>query len=141
MLINQQAQYLGFIASYKNGNRFLPNTNEYNSILQLEQIYGATTKQLRENQGLNVPSLTYIEPTPTTTIPKTMATTTSLQPRGTTTGEQTFSVTTQPTTTTNLPTGLPAGTTTTNETFLSKYKMPLLIGGAALLGYILLKKK
>jgi hypothetical protein len=137
MLINQQAQYLGFIASYKNGNRFLPGTNEFNQIQQLEQIYTTTTKQLREAQGLNVPSLTFVE--------SVQGTKPSPKPGAT---EGTFTISTP--TITNI--GLPPGTTPMDITtittpgatsklsdFFNTYKTPLLIGGAVI-GFLLIKK-
>lgn len=132
--ITQRPIYLKFLASYKAGNRFNAGSPEYNQILMLESLDAIWTKQTRLNNGVDVPTLTYIE---------TMPTTTTIAPRGTTT-EQLFSVATQPQV---LNVGLPAGTTptattttTTNESFVSKYKMPLIIGAIAV-GYMLLKKK
>lgn len=135
LTIVQKPQYLKLLASYKAGNRFNAGTPEYNNVLLLESLDPNWTKSTRLSNGVDVPTLTYIE---------TMPTTTTQAPRGTAT-EQPFSVTTQPTT---LNVGLPAGTTptatttetTTTESFVSKYKMPLIIGAIAV-GYMLLKKK
>lgn len=136
--ITQKPQYLKFLAIYKAGNRFNVGTPEYNQILMLESLDPNWTRTTRLNNGVDVPTLTYIETMPTTT--------TTTAPRGTAT-EQLFSVATQPQV---LNVGLPAGTTavkptaetttTTNESFVSKYKMPLIIGAIAV-GYMLLKKK
>jgi hypothetical protein len=130
--LNQQAQYLGYITSYKSGTKFPFGSNEYNNIINLEIISPTQTKNLRERQGVFIPSLTFVE---------------RPQKPGSG-GEIFFDVTTQPT---NI--GLPPGTTpttkttTTSETtpgttdnFLSKYKFPLIIGAVAI-GYFLLKRK
>jgi hypothetical protein len=131
--ITQKPQYLKFLASYKAGNRFNYGTPEYNQILMLESLDPNWTKSTRLSNGIDVPTLTYIE---------TM-TTQEIAPRGIKT-EQLFSVATQPQV---LNVGLPAGTTPTtttpdqtNESFISRYKMPLIIGAIAI-GYMLLKKK
>lgn len=138
LTFTQKPEYLKYISLYKAGQRFNTGTSEYNKILLLESLDRNWTNSTRLNNGITVPTLTYIE---------TMPTTTTQAPRGTAT-EQTFAVTTQPQV---LNVGLPAGTTAvkptaettpnqTNESFISKYKMPLIIGAVAI-GYMLLKKK
>jgi hypothetical protein len=130
----ERSQYITFINSYKNGNRFLQGTTEYNYILRLENKDLNMTTSLRNSNGVNVPTLTYTETT----------TTTGTRPGAST--EQFFSVSTQPTT---LNIGLPPGTTPTGttrtgtetmESFISTYKMPLIIGAVAI-GYFFLRKK
>jgi len=132
---NDRALYVNAIIRYKQGNRLVPNTPDYAKVVLIEAISPSDTKNLRESQGLTIPSLTYIETMPTTTTP-------APKPSA---NEQLFSVATQPQV---LNVGLPAGTTptatttetTTSESFITKYKMPLIIGAIAV-GYMLFKKK
>lgn len=134
----QRSKYLGYIVRYKTGARYQYQTPEYNEIVQLERQDSRWTALQRTSAGVNVPSLTYIEQTPL--------------PRG---DEQFFSTSTQPQTDLNV--GLPPGTTPTentttttttpttttqtSESFISKYKMPLIIGGVGIIAYLMFKKK
>jgi len=133
--ITQKPQYLQFLASYKAGNRFNVGTPEYNQIRMLESLDPHWTTTTRLSNGVNVPSLTYTETMTTTTTPG--------KPGAS--GEQLFNVSTPITTNIGLPPGsTPTGTETTpgttSESFISKYKMPLIIGAVAI-GYFFLKKK
>lgn len=129
LTIIQKPQYLKLLASYKAGNRFNVGTTEYNNVLLLESLDPTWTKSTRLSNGIDVPTLTYTE----------KMTTGTTQGKPGASGEQLFTVSTP--TTTNI--GLPPGSTTpgtTSESFISKYKMPLIIGAIAI-GYFFLRKK
>jgi hypothetical protein len=133
--ITQKPIYLKLLASYKAGNRFNAGSPEYNQILMLESLDPNWTKSTRLSNGIDVPTLIYTETMTTGPAPKPNAS-----------GELFFTPS-DPVTTIGLPPGTtPTGTTPTTttpgttENFLSKYKMPLIIGAVAI-GYFLLKKK
>jgi hypothetical protein len=125
--------YIAYAKAYANGTRFLNGSPEFSLIVQSERLSPAETQILRNANGVYVDSLTITE--------------SIQQPRG---GEQFFNVSSQPT---ELNVGLPAGTTPTANTttttttatsqtsFLSKYKMPLIIGGVGIIAYLMFKKK
>lgn len=130
--------YKNAIALYKNGNRFTPGTREYDQIVHAESRFPIQTSEYRKIAGLNVSSLTSTEfapaPKPENETP--------------TRGQETLFAPVQ-----SLTFGLPPGTTPTgakpttpgttpgtNESFISKYKMPLIIGAVAI-GYFFLRKK
>jgi hypothetical protein len=130
-----KALYLQYIILYKQGNRLTAGSPEYIKALNIELDPMQWPKNTRVSNGLNIPSITYNEPR-------------EPAPKGGAEGELFFTPS-DPVTTVGLPPGTtptgttPTGTTTTpgtTENFLSKYKMPLIIGAVAI-GYFLLKKK
>jgi hypothetical protein len=132
----QKGDYLKYIILYKQGNRLTTGSTDYNKALVIEQDPLQWAKKTRLSNGLDIPSITYNEPT-------------GSAPKGGAEGELFFTPSDPLTTTVGLPPGTtptgttPTGTTTTpgtTENFLSKYKMPLIIGAVAI-GYFLLKKK
>lgn len=148
LTLDERGKYSRFLLGYKVGNRYLQNTADYFVIMGIEQKDPRWTQAQRENNGVNVPSLTYVE-----TITQPTAAPKPIEQPLITSNMITPLFTTQPTTLTPqrgelIPTndtttvGLPPGTTTTatNESFISKYKMPLIIGAIAV-GYMLFKKK
>jgi len=144
--LTERANYIDYAINYKIKNtRYLPNTIDYNLIIRYETKNKSETDLLRTRQGLNIPSLTYIETvTQPTATPKPIT-----EPLINTSMFTQF--TTQPTTLTpqrgelipivdTTTVGLPAGTTS-ETSFLSKYKMPLIIGGVGIIAYLMFKKK
>lgn len=128
--------YLKYIILYKQGNRLTAGSTDYIKALNMELDPMQWPKKTRLSNGLDIPSITYNEPT-------------GPAQKGGADGELFFSPSTPITTTIGLPPGTtptettPTGTTTTpgtTENFISKYKMPLIIGAVAI-GYFLLKKK
>jgi hypothetical protein len=138
--IFDKAEYKKFAGFYTVGKRYTPNTRDFDIIISLENKSKIDTELIRKQLGLNIPTLTYVEFAPN---PKPENTTPT---RG---QEQLFAVTTP---VQSLNFGLPAGTTIpkpnatmptdtlTNESFISKYKIPLIIGAIGI-GYMFLKKK
>lgn len=147
--LTERNDYIDYAIRYRVSNkRYLPNTTDYNIIVKLENKNKAETDTLRQRQNLNIPSLTYVAgQTQQLTQPLTQSLT---QPFTTSTMITPLFTSQAPTLTPqrgeikpiiDTTIGLPPGTTNnTNESFISKYKIPLIIGAVGI-GYMLLKKK
>jgi hypothetical protein len=141
LTILQKPQYLRLLDSYKAGNRFNVGTPEYRSVLMLESLDQNWTRSTRLSNGIDVPTLTYVEfapsPKPEGEIPtkseNVFSFSTTLEPKP-------LNIGLPPGTTPDITKETTTTETTTTESFVSKYKMPLIIGAVAI-GYFFLKKK
>jgi len=149
----EKAEYKKFATFYTLGKKFEPNTIDFNTIIKLENQSKIDTELIRKNLGLNIPTLTYEEFAPAPK-PQNDGSTRGLEvslfapvqsltfglPPGTTPITKPPGTTPITTPTGTTPTATPGTRQETNESFISKYKMPLIIGAVAI-GYFFLRKK
>jgi hypothetical protein len=135
-----KAEYKIFAQFYTVGKRFTPNTIDFNKVINLENKSKIDTDLIRKQLGLNIPTLTYVEFAPDPKPENTTPTRGQEQLLSVTAPVQNFNIGLPPGTTSPKPNATIPTDTLTNESFISKYKMPLIIGAVAI-GYFFLRKK